>query len=196
MKTQACAVVGTLGKPLCTSWTNFSLSTDSDAQMSGVAADNEEVELDALLLDSVGPGAATADGPSKARSPAAAALTHPQTSAAAAQAAAPHSSLARGLRAHRCAWICSCAKMCSMQQTPPLKGRPPQTLVRQRRRTQCEISLVLLVQASSCMTSLARLVQRPVHVWGCPHARWANAGSRVLLQCADHVRSTSGEHAV
>ena len=33
-------------------------------------ADNEEVELDASLLDSVGPGAATADGPSKARSPA------------------------------------------------------------------------------------------------------------------------------
>ena len=57
--------------------------------MSGVAADNEEVELDVLLLDSVGPGAATADGPSKARSPAATALTHPQTSAAAAQAAAP-----------------------------------------------------------------------------------------------------------
>ena len=56
--------------------------------MSGVAVDNNELELDASLLDSVGPGAATADGLSTARSPEDAAETHPPTSVAAAPAAA------------------------------------------------------------------------------------------------------------
>ena len=66
---------------------NISLSSDSDSQMSSVAADHNELELDASLLDSVGPGAATADGPSTARSPEAAAETHSLASAAAVPAA-------------------------------------------------------------------------------------------------------------
>ena len=67
---------------------DVSLSSASDSQMSGIAVDNHELELNASLLDSVGPGAATADGPSTARSSEAAAETHPPTSVAAAPAAA------------------------------------------------------------------------------------------------------------